>query len=117
MFKFLCWIWGIGLMISAAALVVAPPRPPATILDVFSPPEQEQLRKRIEHELRDFDSAKALRESQERIDEAERNLRAAERNLRAVTDASPGQCQNSNDLDARGHRCGGRAASERKGGR
>lgn len=34
-----------------------------------------------------------------------------------ATKAMDAACQNQNDLDVRGHRCGGRAASERKGGR
>jgi hypothetical protein len=93
-FKVLCWIWGIGLILSAAALVVAPPPP-----QVDASAEQKQLPEKIEYQLRDFDGD------------------AAARNLRAATNASTGQCQNSNNLDARGHRCGGRAASERKGGK
>jgi hypothetical protein len=35
----------------------------------------------------------------------------------ATSASATGRCQKPNDIDALGHRCGGRAASERKGGR
>jgi hypothetical protein len=88
MFKKICCIWVFGLAISAAALFFV------------SPPQQKRLRENIEVQLRNFDSAKAVRESDKRINAA-----------------TLGSCQNPNDIDARSHRCGGRAASERKGGK